>query len=191
MKRSTVLLPALLLGMAPPALAEKADAYKPTEISCRACEADGVTGIMTVKGGVVITRGTLRIEADSGRVERAPDSYQRAWLAAGAGGKVRFRQKADGPGERWFEGEADRVEYDERVATVKLFSGAAIRRTANDRLPEEARGEYIAYDSRKEFYVMRNTPSGEDRPGAGRNTIILPPSRIAPPAGALAGKDAQ
>ena len=71
------------------------------------------------------------------------------------------------------------------------ISGATIRRTANDRLPEEARGEYIAYDSRKEFYVMRNTPSGEDRPGAGRNIIILPPSRIAPNAGALAGKAAQ
>ncbi|MCS0597605.1 lipopolysaccharide transport periplasmic protein LptA [Massilia agri] len=191
MKRFRPLLPALLLAMVPLAQAEKADAFQPTEISCRACEADGVTGIMTVKGGVVITRGTLRIEADSGRVERSPDGYQRAWLAAGAGGKVRFRQKADGPGERWIEGEADRVEYDERAATVKLFSGATIRRTANDRLPEEARGEYIAYDSRKEFYVMRNTPSGEDRPGAGRNTIILPPSRIAPPAGALAGKAAQ
>lgn len=191
MKRSTSLLPALLLAMAPLAQAEKADALKPTEISCRACEADGVTGIMTVKGGVVITRGTLRIEADSGRVERSPDGYQRAWLAAGAGGKVRFRQKADGPGERWFEGEAERIEYDERAASLKLLSGATIRRTANDRLPEEARGEYIAYDSRKEFYVMRNTPSGADRPGAGRNTIILPPSRIAPTAGALAGKAAQ
>lgn len=191
MKRFRPLLPALLLAMVPLAQAEKADAFQPTEIKCRACEADGVTGIMTVKGCVVITRGTLRIEADSGRVERSPDGYQRAWLAAGAGGKVRFRQKADGPGERWIEGEADRVEYDERAATVKLFSGATIRRTANDRLPEEARGEYIAYDSRKEFYVMRNTPSGEDRPGAGRNTIILPPSRIAPPAGALAGKAAQ
>lgn len=191
MKRFRPLLPALLLAMVPLAQAEKADAFQPTEFKCRACEADGVTGIMTVKGGVVITRGTLRIEADSGRVERSPDGYQRAWLAAGAGGKVRFRQKADGPGERWIEGEADRVEYDERAASVKLFSGATIRRTANDRLPEEARGEYIAYDSRKEFYVMRNTPSGEDRPGAGRNTIILPPSRIAPPAGALAGKAAQ
>lgn len=187
MKRFIPLLLPALLGMAGQAQAEKADAGKPTEISCRACEADGVTGMVTVTGGVVITRGTLRIEADGGRLQRTPDGYQRAWLAASNGRKVRFRQKADGPGERWVEGEADRVEYDERAATVKLFSGARIRRTANDRLPEEAQGEYIAYDSRKEFYVMRNTSSGEDRPGAGRNTIVLPPSRIAQPAGALAG----
>lgn len=191
MKRFIPLLLPALLGMAGQAWAEKADATKPTEISCRACEADGATGIVKVAGGVVITRGTLRIEADSGRLQRTPDGYQSAWLAANEGRKVRFRQKADGPGERWVEGEADRVEYDERAATVKLFSGASIRRTANDRLPEEARGEYIAYDSRKDFYVMRNTSSGEDRPGAGRNTIVLPPSRIAQPAGALAGNGAQ
>ncbi len=171
----------LLLGVAAQARAEKADAYKLTEIACRSCEADGVTGIVTVAGGVVVTRGTLKIEADSGRIERSPDGYQFARLTADAGKKVPFRQKADGPGERWVEGEADRVEYDERAATVKLFSGAKIRRSASDRLPEEAQGEYIAYDSRKEFYVMRNTNTGEDRPGAGRNTIVLPPSRVADP----------
>ncbi|WP_288380231.1 lipopolysaccharide transport periplasmic protein LptA [uncultured Massilia sp.] len=186
MKRLIPLL--LLLGLAAQARAEKADAFKPTEIKCRSCEADGVTGVVTVSGGVVIQRGTLRIEADSGRIERSPDDYQFARLTASPGNKVRFRQKADGPGERWIEGEADRVEYDERAATVKLFSGAKIRRTASDRLPEEAQGEYIAYDSRKEFYVMRNTNTGEDRPGAGRNTIILPPSRVAQPASALANK---
>jgi len=188
MKHFHPLLLPLLLGMAGQAQAEKADASKPTEISCRACEADGITGIVKVAGGVVIQRGTLKIEADSGRLERSADGFQRAWLAAGPGGKVRFRQKADGPGERWVEGEADRVEYDERAATVTLFSRATIRRTANDRLPEEAQGEYIAYDSRKEFYLMRNTHTGEDRPGAGRNTIILPPSRIAAPAAALANE---
>jgi len=189
MKRFIPLL--LLFGMAPPASAEKADAYKPTQIDCRTCEADGITGAVTATGGVVITRGTLRIEAERGRLERSPDGYQFARLAGSAGNKVRFRQKADGPGERWIEGEAERVEYDERAATVTLFAGASIRRTASGRLPDEAQGEYIAYDSRKEFYVMRNTASGEDRPGAGRNTIILPPSRIAPAGGALANKGEQ
>ena len=189
MKRFIPLL--LLLGMAPQASAEKADAYKPTQIDCRSCEADGVTGAVSASGGVVITRGTLRIEADSGRLERSPDGYQFARLEGSAGNKVRFRQKADGPGERWIEGEADRIEYDERAATVTLFAGASIRRTASGRLPDEAQGEYIAYDSRKEFYVMRNTATGEDRPGAGRNTIILPQSRIAQPAGALAKKGEQ
>jgi lipopolysaccharide export system protein LptA len=31
-------------------------------------------------------------------------------------------------------------------------------------------GEFISYDSRKEFYAVNNTDSGESKPGAGRST---------------------
>ena len=103
------LLPIVLLA-AGPAAAEKADAYHPTRISCAACEADGLSGTIIANGTVLITRGSLRIEADRGRIERSPDGYQHAILEAGAGRKVRFRQKGDGPGEQWMEGEAERIE---------------------------------------------------------------------------------
>jgi len=182
------ILSALLLLASAQAAAEKADAYKPTSIKCRSCDADGLAGTFAVAGGIELTRGTLNIEADHGRVEESPEGYQRILLQAAPGGKVRFRQKADGPGERWMEGEADRVEYDDRSATVKLFSNARVRRTLNGFQTEEAQGEYISYDSRTEMFTMRNTNTGEDRPGGGRNTIVIQSKRKAP-ATAIAGTE--
>ena len=183
------LIPILLLACAGPATAEKADAYKPTTINCRSCDANGATGTVTMAGGVEVIRGSLRIDADGGRIDRSPDGYQQVLLEAQAGRKVRFRQKADGPGERWMEGEADRVEYDERSAMVKLYSRARVRRTQDGHLAEEAEGEYISYDSRSEVFTLRNTSTGEDRPGAGRNTIVLQPKRRSPPAQPIAGTE--
>ena len=185
-----VLLSTLLLGAAGPVRAEKADAFKPTDIQCGKCDADGVTGAVNMDGGVTITRGTFRVDAQRGRVDSSPDGFQRATLMAAPGQKVRFRQKADGPGEQWMEGEAERVEYDDRTALLKLFSKAEIKRTQNGQLIDESRGEFISYDSRKEVFAMRNTNTGDDRPGAGRNTIILQPRRTAP-APALAGTGTQ
>jgi lipopolysaccharide export system protein LptA len=187
MKRSAVL--ALLFLAAGHAAAEKADAYKPTEIKCRICDGDSLTGSFQGSGEVEVTRGTLKIVADSGRVDQSPEGYQRILLQALPGNKVRFRQKADGPGERWMEGEADRVEYDDRSATVKLFSKAKVRRTLDGFQTEQAEGEYISYDSRSEMFVVRNSASGEDRPGGGRNTIILQSKRRPPPAPAIASKE--
>ena len=174
-------LPALLLlGAAGPAAAERADAYQPTRIDCRICDADGVSGKFTVAGGVVLTRGTLQISADRGEVQKSPDGYQRATLRADGDNKVRFRQKADGPGEQWTEGEAERVEYDEKTAMLKLFSKASVRRLQNGRLSDEAAGEYISYDSRHELFSIRNTSTGEDRAGAGRGSIVIQPRRTSP-----------
>lgn len=180
------ILPALLLLAAGPAAAEKADAYKPTQISCRSCDANSLTGTFTLAGGVEVTRGTLTISADGGRFEESPEGYQRILLQAQPGNKVRFRQKADGPGERWMEGEADRVEYDDRSAMVKLMSKAKVRRTLDGVQTEEAEGEFISYDSRSEEFTLRNTSTGEDRPGGGRNTIVLQSKRRAPPAPSIA-----
>jgi lipopolysaccharide export system protein LptA len=184
------ILPVLLFAAAGQAAAEKADAYQATTINCSACDADGLTGIINVKGKVLITRGTLSIEAERGRLERSPEGYQRAVLEASMDKKVRFRQKGDGPGEQWMEGEAERVEYDERSGLVKLFSKAKVARTVDGRLSDEAQGEFISYDSHRELFSVRNTNTGEDRPGAGVGTIVLQPKRRRP-AAALASTEAR
>ncbi|NNG24557.1 lipopolysaccharide transport periplasmic protein LptA [Telluria aromaticivorans] len=170
----------LLLGVAAQASAEKADAYKQTKIDCRKCDQDTLTGIALMDGGVTITRGTMLIDAWRGRVETSPEGYQRATLEAGSGSKVRFRQKADGPGEQWMEGEAERVEYDDRTGLVKLLSKARVQRLQDGALVDEAVGEFISYDSRKEQFSLRNTSTGDDRAGAGRASIVIQPRRRPP-----------
>ena len=43
-------------------------------------------------------------------------------------------------------------------------------------------GEFISYDSRKEFFSVRNTATGESKPGGGRGTMVIQPTRTEPPA---------
>jgi len=170
----------VLLGAAGYAAAEKADSYKPTEINYGRLDADDVKQVYTFTGDVTLTRGTLRMKADKAVVTYTPDGYQLATLTGG-GKKVAFRQKRDGEGDQWMEGEADRIEYDEKAELVKMYSKAKIRRLEGSKPSDEVEGEFISYDSRREFFSVRNTSTGADKPGAGRGTMVIQPKRTAPP----------
>ncbi|MCC2954576.1 lipopolysaccharide transport periplasmic protein LptA [Massilia sp. IC2-477] len=172
-------LPALLLAATLPAAAEKADVYRQTTIKCDECRFDSVTGKANMAGNIIITRGTLRIEADRGEALRSPEGYQSAAVQADPGRKVRFRQKSDGPGEVWMEGEASRVEYDERSGMVKLFDEGRVRRVVDGTAGDEIQGDAIIYNLRTEMIDIRPLAPGS------RGTIILQPKRK-PPAAAVA-----
>ncbi|SFG17212.1 lipopolysaccharide export system protein LptA [Duganella sp. CF458] len=180
MKR-LLLSAALLLGVAAPALAEKADSYKPTNISYGSMDIDDVKQITILLGGVKLTRGTLTMTAERAYVKQTPDGYQQVTLF-GDGKKATFRQKRDGAGDQWVEGDAERIEYEEQVELVKMFNKATIRRLEGGKQNDEVQGEFISYDSRKEFFSVRNTASGESKPGGGRGTMVIQPTRTEPPA---------
>jgi len=171
---------ALLLGVAAPALAEKADSYKPTAITYGSLDIDDVKQVTVLTGGVKLTRGTLAMTASRAFVKQTPEGYQHVTLF-GDGKKATFRQKRDGAGDLWVEGDADRIEYDEQAELVKMFSKATIRRIEGGKQNDEVQGEFISYDSRKEFFSVRNSPTGESKPGGGRGTLVIQPSRTAPP----------
>ncbi|KQV44724.1 MULTISPECIES: lipopolysaccharide transport periplasmic protein LptA [unclassified Duganella] len=180
MKR-LLLSAALLLGVAAPALAEKADSYKPTNISYGSMDIDDVKQVTILLGGVKLTRGTLTMTAERAYVKQTPEGYQQVTLF-GDGKKATFRQKRDGAGDQWVEGDADRIEYEEQVELVKMFNKATIRRLEGGKQNDEVQGEFISYDSRKEFFSVRNTASGESKPGGGRGTMVIQPTRTEPPA---------
>jgi lipopolysaccharide export system protein LptA len=109
-------------------------------------------------------------------------------LTANAGKTASFRQKRDGGPDLWVEGQAERIEYDERTEIVKLFSNAIVRQLENGRLSSEVDGAFISYDNRTEVANVRNDASGQTKPGQGRNTLIIAPRRTtAPSAPAPAG----
>jgi len=180
MKR-LLLSAALLLGVAAPALAEKADSYKPTNISYGSMDIDDVKQITILLGGVKLSRGTLTMTAERAYVKQTPEGFQQVTLF-GDGKKATFRQKRDGAGDQWVEGDADRIEYEEQVELVKMFNKATIRRLEGGKQNDEVQGEFISYDSRKEFFSVRNSASGESKPGGGRGTMVIQPSRTEPPA---------
>ncbi|MYM70120.1 lipopolysaccharide transport periplasmic protein LptA [Pseudoduganella sp. FT55W] len=178
-----LILSAALLLAACVAQAEKADSSKPTQITFDQLESDDVKQIKTFTGNVVLTRGTLLMKSPKAVVTEDPEGYQFVVLNSAPGVQATFRQKLDGAGDQWVEGQADRIEYDNKTELVKLYAKAQIKRLEGAKAASQVDGEFISYDSRKEFFAVKNTPSGESKPGAGRSTMVIQPSsKLAVPA---------
>ena len=158
-----------------PAMAEKADSEKPTNIEADHMAYDDVKQINTFTGNVVLTRGTLIMRATKLIVTQDPAGYQYATLLAAPGALATFRQKREGGNNQWIEGQAERIEYDGRTEVVKLFSKAKMRRLEGTKPTDEVEGEFISYDSRAEFFSVNNTATGENRPGGGRIKAVIQP----------------
>jgi lipopolysaccharide export system protein LptA len=182
------LLLLILLGIAAAGtvLAEKADSSKPTEITAKALFDDDVKQIRTLTGDVILKRGTLIMKAGKAVVRTDPEGYQYATFTAEAGSMATFRQKRDG-GDLWVEGQAERIEYDNRTETVKLYTKAKLVRLEGKAVTEEVEGEHISYDSRKEFFQVDNSTPGQVKPPSGRVKIVIQPTnKPATPASAPA-----
>lgn len=155
--------------------AEKADAEKQTNIEADQSTYDDINKVSTWTGNVVLTRGTLVIKANRIVVKQDAAGVQHATIYAAPGGIATFRQKRDGGDDLWFEGQAQRIEYDDDTELVKLYSNAKIRRLTGNKPTDEINGEFISYDSRTEFISVNNSASGQSKPGAGRVKAVIQP----------------
>jgi len=140
-----------LLGQASPARAEKADRDKP--INFQGDRIVGNTGTKEVEliGNVVVTQGTLTIHADRIKLHQNPDN---SMSATAYGNPVSFREKRDGVDE-YYEGFAQRIEYDGTKQFVELFDRALLKKSG-----DEIRSNYISYNS------GTNVLKAEGRPDA-------------------------
>ena len=161
------------------ASAERADQYKETVVTYDALDVDDVTRTSVVTGNVVVTKGTLVLKSDKAVIKETPEGYMQVTLTS-SGKPAAFRQKRDGGPDLWVEGEAVRIEYDQRADVIKLFDNAKIRQLEGATVTDRFESEYIAYDSRKEQLVSRNDPSGVVKPGQGRGMMIIAPRRTKP-----------
>lgn len=179
---------ALLALAAGHAGAEKADSLKQALISADSLDVDEVTQTRVLTGNVVLTRGTLILKSEKATLKESDDGFMAVTLTTVPGKKATFRQKKDGGPDLWVEGEAQRIEYEERSEIVKLFNNASVKNLEGTRLSNEVDGDFISYDSRKEVASARNDASGESKSGKGRVTLILAPRKTgaAAPANATA-----
>ena len=172
-----IIAAALLSLLSLTAMAEKADSLKPAVIDYDSLDVDQVTGANIVTGNVVLTRGTLVLKADRAVVKETPEGYLTVTLTASSGKLTTFRQKRDGGPNLWVEGQAQRIEYEERTELVRLYSNAMVKELENDRMTNHITGPFISYDNRREVATVRNDASGESKVGGGRGTLILAPKR--------------
>ena len=155
---------------APPARAEKADREKPINYSADTGDVNYLTKVGSLTGSVIITQGTLTIRADRMVFRQNADNS----LAVSAyGNPVSFRQKRDGFDE-YYEGFAQRVEYDGAKEFVELFDRALLRRGQ-----DEIRSNYISYSAATEVFKAEgregSTPAA-DGPGPRVRGVFQPKS---------------
>lgn len=169
---------ATVFALAPQAFAERADKDKPAIINADKSSGDDLNQTSVYTGDVVLTKGTITLRGDQLTTRQDPEGYNHATLIATQPGKLAyFRQKREGVDE-YIEGQAERIEYDEKTDTVKLFNHAIIKRLAAGRDADEIRGDRIDYNSRTEVYNARsNAPSADATAGAkdSRVRVVLQP----------------
>lgn len=163
------------------AFAERADSLKEAVISFDSGDLNEVAGVRIVHGNVVLTRGTLELKSDRAVIKESPEGYMSVTLTALPGKVATFRQKRDGGPDLWIEGQAERIEYEDRAELVRLYTNAVVTELENKRMTNQIKAPFIAYDNRKEVATVRNDASGESKVGGGRGTLILAPKRA--PAG--------
>jgi lipopolysaccharide export system protein LptA len=164
MRRLCVLLG---LALALPAWAEKADRDKPLQVEANKMTADDVRRLNVFEGNVVVTKGTMSLRADRLVVRQDAEGFQ---FATATGKPARFRQRQDPkPGEKegiWLDGEALRIELDDRNQKIELFDKARVNRGC-----DEVAGDYIFVDQRSEFYQVSSGKGAEK----GRVKAIIQP----------------
>ena len=162
------------------ASAERADSLKQAVIDFDSGDLNEVAGVRIVSGNVVLRRGTLELKADRAVIKESPEGYMSVTLTSDPGKVATFRQKRDGGPDLWIEGQAERIEYEDRDELVRLYTNAVVKELENKRLSNQISAPFIAYDNRKEVATVRNDASGQSKVGGGRGTLSLAPKRAAP-----------
>jgi lipopolysaccharide export system protein LptA len=158
-RRSIHFLVALACASActPAAFAEKADRDKPINYQADTGDVNYQTKVGTLIGNVIITQGTLTIHADKVILRQNPDN---SLSATAFGNPITFREKRDGVDE-YYEGVAQRAEYDGQKRFLELFDRALLRKGT-----DEIRSNYISYNAETEFFKAEGRPDTR-APGAG------------------------
>lgn len=180
MTRALLRLPCLAVcavlgaGAAFPAAAEKADRDKPINYQADSGDVNYQTKIGTLLGSVILTQGTLTIHADKIIFHQNPDN---SVSATAYGNPITFREKRDNV-EEYYEGVAQRAEYDGQKRFLELFDRALLR-TGTD----EIRSNYISYNAETEFFKAegradsRPAAAGESPLGARVRGVFQPQSK--------------
>jgi len=169
-------------ALVPAAVAEKADRYEKLRVEAdRQGKIDLANNLVVFDGNVVVTKGTMLIQAARVELRETPGGYHMA-VAYGANGKTAsFRQKRDGVDET-IEGEAERLEYDGRTETVRFVNRASVRRLRGAAVADEITGNLVSYDSLGEvFSVSGGNPTAVDQNGGRVRAVLTPRGAAAAP----------
>jgi len=179
----------LILSATVPAHAEKADRGKPLNVAAdHQGSVDLLKQVVVFSGNVIVTKGSIVIKADRVEVRESPDGYRAATAFGSAGRPASFRQKRDGVDE-YIDGQADRLEYEEKADTIRFISNAVVRRLRGATVADEITGRLITYDDTSEVFSVSGGTQRGGNSTDGRVRAVLTP-REGTPAAAQAASQA-
>ena len=151
------LLACFALCCAAAAQAEKADREKNIEFQGDSGGGNAESKTGELVGHVVITQGTMAIQADRVTFKQNADN---SLSATAYGNPVRFREKRDGADD-YYEGYAQRIVYDGEKRFIELFDNALLKKAG-----DEIRSNYITYSAATEKFTAEGRPDAKP-PAAG------------------------
>ena len=151
------LVACLALCCAAAAHAEKADREKNIEFQGDSGGGNAESKTGELIGHVVITQGTMAIQADRVTFKQNADN---SLSATAYGNPVRFREKRDGADD-YYEGYAQRIVYDGEKRFIELFDNALLKKSG-----DEIRSNYITYSAATEKFTAEGRPDAKP-PAAG------------------------
>jgi lipopolysaccharide export system protein LptA len=155
---SALLSVALGCGFVGHALAESADRNKPMNIEADSLRYDDVNQISVFKGKVVVSKGSIQIRGAQIEVRQDAEGYQHGVVTSSAEGKAFFRQKREGVDE-FIEGEAEVIEYNGKLDTVRFVKQAELRRLRGASVADEITGAVITYENLTDRFTVDGSAS--------------------------------
>jgi len=144
--------------------AEKADRDKPIEIEADTMTVDDAKSTSIYTGDVILTQGTLLINADELIVRQDKQGFQHS---TSIGNPTTFKQKMEGSNE-YIQGKALRIEYDGHMDKIHLYKNAEVKRGKDIVV-----GDYITYDANAE--IAQAMSSNKENGKKGRTKAIIRP----------------
>ena len=151
------------------AISEEADSDKPIEIEADTMLVEETKNTSTYEGDVILTQGTLVINADKLIIREDRQGFQHS---TSIGNPTTFKQKMEGSDE-YIEGKALRIEYDGHMDKIHLYEEALVKRG-----DDEVWGDYIMYDATSEVaqaLSRRDTDGSKEKKG--RTKAIIKPKK--------------
>jgi lipopolysaccharide export system protein LptA len=153
---SALLLPGTLYALS-------TDKDKPMEIEADRVDVDEKTGLSTFRGKVQVTKGSIRLNADTVVVYEKNGELDKI-IATGE--PVYFRQRPDNKQED-VVAEANRIEFYNRKNLIYLIDKAKITQER-----DTFSGDRIEYDTLRSVVLAKKAPSG-----SGRVKITIQPKK--------------
>ena len=111
---------------------------------------DDANKVQNLLGNVIVTKGTMRLEANSVTITEDEIGYQKGVALAGKNKLVKFQQKRDNSPD-YIRGEAEKITFDSNAEVAEMFGRAWVS-VGKD----EVRGSYIRYDSFNETFDVKS-----------------------------------